>query len=114
MNAEVIVPISVFAMVFGIVYIGVRQKERMALIRTGGNASNLDTKGNVLGSLKWGMIFIGIGLGIIVGKIISSSTAMEEEAAFFSMICLFGGIALMIYYIVANRFKEKNNTEKTQ
>ena len=65
MNAEVIVPISVFAMVFGIVYIGVRHKERMALIRTGGNASNLDTKGNVLGSLKWGMIFIGIGLGMM-------------------------------------------------
>ena len=112
MNAEVIVPISVFAMVFGIVYIGLRHKERMALIRTGGNASNLDTKGNILGSLKWGMIFIGIGLGIIVGKIISSSTAIEEEAAFFSMICLFGGIALMIYYIVANRFKQQDNTEK--
>ena len=58
------------------------------------------------------MIFIGIGLGIIVGKIISSSTAIEEEAAFFSMICLFGGIALMIYYIVANRFKQQDNTEK--
>jgi uncharacterized membrane protein YjfL (UPF0719 family) len=114
MNAEVIVPISVFAMVFGIVYMGVRHKERMALIRTGGNASSLDTKGNILGSLKWGMIFIGIGLGIIVGKIISSSTSMEEEAAFFSMICLFGGIALMIYYIVANRFKQKDNTEKIQ
>ncbi|MEI7492388.1 MAG: DUF6249 domain-containing protein [Bacteroidota bacterium] len=110
MNAEVIVPITVFAMVFGIVYIALRHKERMSLIKSGGNASNLDAKGNILGSLKWGMIFIGIGLGIIAGKIISSSTSMEEEAAFFSMICLFGGIALMIYYIIANRFK---GTDKT-
>lgn len=110
MNAEVIVPITVFAMVFGIVYISLRHKERMSLIKSGGNASNLDRKGNILGSLKWGMIFIGIGLGIIVGKIIASSTTMEEEAAFFSMICLFGGIALMIYYIIANRFK---GTDKT-
>ena len=114
MNAEVIVPITVFAMVFGIVYIAFRHKERMNLIKSGGNASSFETKGNMLGSLKWGMIFIGIGLGIIVGKIISSSTVMEEEAAFFSMICLFGGLALMIYYIVANRFKEREKTENIQ
>jgi len=114
MNAEIIVPISVFAMVIGIVYLGVRHKERMALIRNGVSASNLETKSNILGSLKWGMIFIGIGLGIIVGKIIASSTAMEEEAAFFSMICLFGGIALMIFYIIAYRMKDKNKTDINQ
>ena len=114
MNAEIIVPISVFAMVFGIVYLGVRHKERMALIKNGGNASNLETKSNILGSLKWGMIFIGIGLGIIIGKIISSSTSMEEEAAFFSMICLFGGVALMIFYIIAERLKGKDKTELNQ
>jgi len=83
MNAEIIVPISVFAMVIGIVYMGVRHKERMNLIRSGVSATSLETKGNILGSLKWGMIFIGIGLGIIAGKIIATSTSMEEEAAFF-------------------------------
>ena len=114
MNAEIIVPISVFAMVVGIVYLGVRHKERMALIRSGGNASNLETKSNILGSLKWGMIFIGIGLGIIIGKIIATSTSMEEEAAFFSMICLFGGIALMIYYIIAERIKVKDKSGPVQ
>jgi uncharacterized membrane protein YjfL (UPF0719 family) len=114
MNAEIIVPISVFAMVFGIVYVAFRHKERMTLIRSGVSASNLETRGNILGSLKWGMIFIGIGLGLIAGKIIASSTSMEEEAAFFSMICLFGGIALMIYYIIANRFKGKEKTENNQ
>ena len=101
-------------MVFGIVYIGLRHKERMTLIKTGGNAANLESKGNILGSLKWGMIFIGIGLGIIIGKIIATTTTMEEEAAFFSMICLFGGIALMIYYIIANRFKNTAGTENNQ
>jgi hypothetical protein len=105
MNAEVIVPITVFAMIFGIVYIALRHKERMMMIKSGVNASTLETKGNILGSLKWGMIFIGIGLGIIVGKIIACSTSMEEEAAFFSMICLFGGIALMIFYIISSRIK---------
>ena len=114
MNAEVIVPITVFAAIFGIVYIALRHKERITLIKTGGNASSLETKGNILGSLKSGMIFIGIGLGIIAGKIISTSTSMEEEAAFFSMICLFGGVALMIFYIIANRFKGKIKTENNQ
>lgn len=111
MNAELIVPISVFAMIFGIVYTALRHKERMTLIKTGGQASSLETRGNILGSLKWGMIFIGIGLGIIVGKIVSTNTSMEEEAAFFSMICLFGGVALMLYYIFANRIKGNDKTE---
>ena len=111
MNAEVIVPISVFAMIFGIVYTALRHKERMMLIKTGGQASSLETKGNILGSLKWGMIFIGIGLGIIIGKIVASNTSMEEEAAFFSMICLFGGSALMLYYIFANRMKDSEKTD---
>ena len=111
MNAEVIVPISVFAMIFGIVYTALRHKERMMLIKTGGQASSLETKGNILGSLKWGMIFIGIGLGIIIGKIVASNTSMEEEAAFFSMICLFGGAALMLYYIFANRMKDSEKTD---
>ena len=114
MNAEIIVPISVFAMVAGIVYMGVRHKERMTLIRSGVSASNLETKGNILGTLKWGMIFIGIGLGIIAGKIIAFSTTMEEEAAFFSMICLFGGVALMVFYIIANRMKEKDRNDNIQ
>ena len=105
MNAEVIVPITVFAMIFGIVYITLRHKERLTMIKSGVNASSLENKGDILGSLKWGMVFVGIGLGIIIGKIIAFSTTMEEEAAFFSMICLFGGLALMIYYIIANRLK---------
>jgi hypothetical protein len=114
MNVEIIVPIVVFAMVFGIVYISLRHKERITLIKTGMNASSLETKGNTLGSLKWGLIFIGIGIGIIVGKIIASFINIEEEAAFFSMICLFGGAALMIYYIFARRLEKRNNTGDDQ
>jgi hypothetical protein len=110
MKGEIIVPIIVFAMVFGIVYISLRHKERMTLIKNQINASSLETKGNILGSLKWGMIFIGIGLGIIVGKIIASNINIEEEAAFFSMICLFGGIALMLYYLVARRFENRDQS----
>ena len=114
MNGEIIVPIVVFAMVFGIVYISLRHKERMNLIKNGTNASSLETKGNILGSLKWGLIFIGIGIGIIVGKIIASNINIEEEAAFFSMICLFGGAALMIYYIFAHRFENRSKTGNNQ
>jgi len=114
MYGEIIVPVVVFAVVFGIVYISLRHKERMTLIKSGVNASSLETKGNILGSLKWGMIFIGIGLGIIVGKILASNFNIEEEAAFFSMICLFGGAALMVYYIFARRFENKSRTGNNQ
>jgi hypothetical protein len=42
MEAEILIPISLFAMVFGIVYLAIRRKERMALIEKGLSADVLE------------------------------------------------------------------------
>ena len=104
MTNEFLIPIAFFAMVYGIVYLFVRKKERLALIAKGTDASIFEPSKQP-SSLKWGLLFVGIGAGILLGKVLAVYTTLEEEPAFFSMICLFGGIGLIIYHLIANKFE---------
>jgi hypothetical protein len=108
MANEFLVPISLFAMIFGIVYILVRKKERLSMIEKGVDASIFETGKKVSADLKWGMLFVGIGLGILLGKLFAEYTSLGEEAAMFSMICLFGGLSLMVYHFVERSIEKKN------
>lgn len=102
-HSEILIPVSFFAMIYGIVYLLVRRKERMALIQKGMNATIFETSAKP-SSLKWGLLLVGIGTGIILGKILSLYTYLEEEPATFAMICLLGGVGLIIYHLIARRF----------
>lgn len=105
MNTEFLIPIALFAMVYGIVFLVVRHKERVALIDKGADATIFESSKRQPSSLKWGLLLVGIGTGILLGKILAVYTTLNEEPAFFSMICLFGGIGLIIYHFVANKFE---------
>ncbi len=107
MNAEVLIPISVFAMVLGIVYLVVRKKERMALIEKGLTADVLDSHKRAPSSLKWGLVFLGVGIGILVGRILAEYTTLGEEESFFSMVFLFGGLSLLVFYFIEKSMEKK-------
>lgn len=112
---ELIVFIALFATVFGIVYVHytTRNKERMALIEKGADASLFNTGKEGKSFINWGklalkvgMLFMGIGLGIIAGAILESLEAFpSEEAGYFSMIFIFGGLALVLYYLIDRKTK---------
>ncbi len=104
MTNELLIPVAFFAMVYGIVYLFVRKKERLALVAKGADATIFESSKQP-SSLKWGLLFVGIGTGILVGKALAVYTTLEEEPAFFSMICLFGGIGLIIYHMIAGKFE---------
>lgn len=106
--------IALFATVFGILYVfyNTRNKERLALIEKGADASLFNTGkvrtqfgwGKI--SLKLGMLLIGIGLGIIAGAIFESAGVFPDEAAgYFSMIFIFGGLALVLFYLIERKAK---------
>jgi hypothetical protein len=107
--------IALFATVFGIMYVyyTTRNRERLALIEKGADASLFNTgkegKGiSVWGKfpLKMGMLLIGIGLGIIAGAIFESAGVFHEEAVgYFSMIFIFGGLALVLFYLIDRKSK---------
>jgi hypothetical protein len=107
--------IALFATVFGIMYVHytTRNKERLALIEKGADASLFNTgkegKSNFgwgKFSLKMGMFLTGIGLGIIAGAILESAAVFpSEEAGYFSMILIFGGLALVLFYLIDRKSK---------
>jgi hypothetical protein len=102
--------IALFATVFGIFYVFyiTRNKERLALIEKGADASLFNTGKDGSKSLfnwnrftlKIGIFFMGIALGIIAGAILSYNGVLYEGASYPSMIFFFGGLSLVIYYLI--------------
>lgn len=115
MNAdEIVIPIVVFATLFGILYIffTTRHKERLALIEKGADASLFNTgkkgRGHTWHTLKFGMFMVGIALGILLGNILRVTTQLDEEVAYFSMIFLCGGTSLIMFHM----YERKMNREE--
>lgn len=93
----------IFGFIFAIIYIGIRRKERMALLEKGVDASYFITKKANSTALKFGMLFVGVATGILLGNILVVATELEEEVSYFSMIFLFGGIALIVNYFIEKK-----------
>ena len=104
----ILIPIVFFALVFGIVYIALsaRNKERMALIEKGADASIFYSGKKIRGSGKWiltlGVFIVGIALGVLVGYLLESG-GMKEDVAYPASIFLFGGAALIVAYFIGKK-----------
>jgi predicted MFS family arabinose efflux permease len=97
------VPLGLFAMIYGLVYLNVRKKERMALIESGKDAKIFNMESNVAPSLKFALLMIGLALGALFGNVLEEATSLDEGVAYFSMILLFGGIGLLVYYVLGRK-----------
>lgn len=108
---EVIVPIFFFVTV-GVIwgaYILTRHKERLNMIEKGLKADEIRSlysraagRTNPLASLKWGMIFVGIGLAVLLG-IWLHEAYLVQEGVFPGLIALFGGAGLIVFYLIARK-----------
>ena len=106
-GGEIIVPIVFFALVFGIVYIAIsaRNKERMALIEKGADASIFNqekTKGSGKWALKLGILSIGVALGVLIGSLLVSA-GMDDDTAYPAAIFLFGGAGLVAAFFISKK-----------
>ncbi len=107
--------IAFFATIFGVVYVhySTRNKERMALIEKGADASLFNTgkeavKWNFSWSkftLKIGMLAMGIAIGIIVAALMVQAQILDEDALYSSMIFFFGGLSLVLFYVIDRKSK---------
>jgi ABC-type Fe3+-siderophore transport system permease subunit len=105
--------IAFFATVFGIMYVfyTTRNKERLALIEKGADASLFAVKGDTRSfswakfTLKVGMLFMGIAVGILVGALLSQAGILDEDAMYPAMIFFFGGLSLVLFYVIDRKSK---------
>ena len=107
--------IALFATVFGIMYVHytTRNKERLALIEKGADASLFNTgKEGYKFTIAWGkftlkigMFFMGIALGVMAGAILSYAGVLYEGANYPSMIFFFGGLSLVLFYVIDRKNK---------
>jgi uncharacterized membrane protein len=107
--------IAFFATVFGIMYVfyTTRHRERLALIEKGADASLFNTgkEGQKFSfnwgkfTLKIGMLFMGIALGIIAGAILSYAGVLYEGANYPALIFFFGGLSLVLFYVIDRKNK---------
>ena len=105
----ILIPLTVFACIFGVVYIFLttRNKERLALIEKGASADlfSMESSGKLM--LKIGVLSIGVAVGILCANLLSKANLLDEKVACPAMIFLFAGIALVATHLFANKGKDK-------
>ncbi|WP_053991786.1 DUF6249 domain-containing protein [Mangrovimonas sp. TPBH4] len=110
---EILIPISFFLALFGIVYLyfSTRNKERLALIEKGADAS-IFTMGKQRTAPIWKVIILNlalllmsIGVGIFISQILVSM-GVDEDIAMPGTIFLMAGVGLFI------GFKMTQNLDK--
>ncbi len=104
MGSELIIVPVIFAAIFGVFYLyfSTRNKERLALIEKGADAS-IFVKGKVHTAPIWkvlilnlALLLMGIGAGIIIGGIIRENLNVDGEIAMPGTIFLLAGVGLFI------------------
>lgn len=113
MGAEVVGIPVIFGVIFGIFYlfISARNKERLALIEKGADASIFYGKNRV--TPVWKVVVInlacllmGIGLGIFIGALFSDTLGMREDIAMPGAILFCAGFGLISGFFVTKKLSD--------
>lgn len=108
----ILVPLGLFAMIFGIMYL--RNRERMAMIERGMNPKIDLPQPHT--NLKWGFLLIGCGLGLFLAYILDMTVlnrqGEENPALYFSLIAIFGGLGLFMSYKADMKYLEKQEAKQ--
>lgn len=108
-DSEILIPLGFFAMVVAIVYLALRQKERMTLIQRGLNPNEGAQGCQSALQLKAGLLLIGLALGIFIGDLLATYSRLEPWASHLSMIFIFTGISLVLGYFLVKKNPPSNH-----
>jgi len=109
----ILIPLSMFAMVFGIVYL--RNRERMSMIERGMDPRINKPKksGYNTFTLTWGLLLMGAGVGLFLAYLLdhtlfaSVDRDTDNPAIYFALIAICGGAGLFLSYKI-----EKGHIDK--
>jgi hypothetical protein len=117
MNPDFLVPIFLFGGSAVVLwkFVDARHRERMSIIEKGlvkEDLKYLYTRGvwkaNPYSSLKWGMLAAFIGIGTLISAFISQYTWNHEDQITVGTIFLFGGLGLVVFYLIAKKKMEQD------
>lgn len=108
--------ICTFAMIFGLRYFS--NKEKMAMIERGIDPGVRKTAPQPFLSLKFGLLLVGLGIGLIIAllterSLIGASGAYNSDhdgqsaAIYFGFLGIFGGLGLITSYIIEKKWLDK-------
>lgn len=114
-GGEVLIPITIFAggfaMIFGIVYL--KTKENLAMVEKGMNPKDKVHRPAPFRTLKWGLLFLGSGLGLLFAFFIHTNYYRHmDEAVFiyFALLAIGGGLGLVVSYLIEKKnWYDKND-----
>jgi flagellar biosynthesis protein FliQ len=105
MGSELIIIPIIFGAIFGVFYLyfSTRNKERLALIEKGADAS-IFMKGRSSHTapiwkvliLNLALLLMGIGLGVFIASILDHYTTLDEDAVYPAIIFFMAGMGLFI------------------
>jgi len=116
--AGILVPIAMFAMIFGIVYLG--KRERMAMIERGMDPRRYKPQSAPFQNLKWGLLLIGAGLGLFLAYVLDHTLFNNMRgdfdrdgnvAIYFALIAIFGGLGLFASYRIEKKEADNDNNK---
>lgn len=112
-----IVFMFLFAVIFGIFYLfySTRNKERLALIEKGvdakifmqGEKKKSSLTGRII-ILNLSLLLMGIGLGVFIALLLTTYSALEEEAIFPAMIFFMGGLGLFLGFNLTKKLDQES------
>ena len=111
---EVAIVAVIFGSVFGVfyLYISSRNKERLALIEKGADASIFNL-GKRAGSswkvivLNLAFLLMGIGLGVFLATLLDTYTNLDSDAVYPALIFLMAGVGLYVGFIQSKKLVKK-------
>lgn len=112
---EILIPISLFLAIFGIVYLylSTRNKERLALIEKGADAS-IFMRGKLHAAPIWkililnlALLLMAIGLGVFIASFLHYNLGVDDDVAYPGTIFLMSGIGLFIGFTMTKNLDKE-------
>lgn len=109
----ILIPIAMFAMIFGIVYLV--KRERMAMIERGMDPRRYKVQTAPYQTLKWGLLLVGAGFGLCLAYITQTLVFHDEEnpAMYFGLIAVFGGLGLFVSFLMEKKREDEKGNDNT-
>ncbi len=112
---NILIPISFFLAIFGIIYVflSTRNKERLALIEKGADAGIFMKGKSRTGAgkiiiLNLALLLMGIGIGVFIALLLYTYTSLNTDAIYPATIFTMAGLGLFVGFYMTKKIEKES------